>query len=249
MTNKKDPSASLGMTTPITADEVREFLKANPEFLRDNIDVLLASAAERDLGNGIVDFQSYLVKNLQKNSETLKNKYDVLVDFCRDNMSIQGQVHRAALRLIQARTLEQLLEVITQDLVSLFDVDVVRLAMESEAAENYETYYSEQNYSGIVFVVPGTIEYALGKKNINMIADTASHVPVGFEQIFSDCEALIQSCALLKLELEITGRPVILAFGVRYPDRFHPGQGIELLNFLGQIVAHQLDKYLHELEQ
>ncbi len=30
-------------------------------------------------------------------------------------------------------------------------------------------------------------------------------------------------------------------------DRFHPGQGIELLNFLAQIVAHQLDRYLDDL--
>jgi len=243
------------MATPLdkpaapTPDQVREFLQKNPTFLRDNIELLLAESTERDLGEGVVDFQSFLVKNLQKSTDSLKNKYDVLVDFCRDNMSIQGQVHRAALRLIQARTLEQLLEVITQDLVSLFDVDVVRLAMESEAAETYESYYSDQNYSGIVFVVPGTVEYALGKKNINMIADTSEQVPIGFEQIFSDCESLIQSCALLRLELQLTGRPVILAFGVRYPDRFHPGQGIELLNFLGQIVAHQLDLYLHELDQ
>lgn len=233
----------------ITGDEVLAFLNANPEFLSDNIGLLEAASRARDLGNGIVDFQSFLVKNLQQNTAALKNKYDVLVDFCRDNMSIQSQVHRAVLRLIQARTLEQLLEVITQDLVSLFDVDVVRLAMESEAAETYETYYSEHDYSGIVFVVPGTVEYAVGRKNIVMVADAAEDVPTGFEQIFSDCEALIQSCALVRLEMVQTGRPVILAFGVRYPDRFHPGQGVELLHFLGQIVAQQLDQYLHELEQ
>ena len=235
--------------TPITAEDVRTFLLEHPDFLRENTDLLQAASKARDLGNGVVDFQSFLVKNLQKNSETLKNKYDVLVDFCRDNMSVQGQVHRAALRLIQARTLEQLLEAITQDLVSLFDVDVVRLAMESEAAESYENFYSEQPYSGIVFVVPGTVEYAVGRKNIVMISDAAKDVPIGFEQIFSDCESLIQSCALLRLNLERAGRPVILAFGVRYPDRFHPGQGVELLNFLGQIVAHQLDHYLYEMEQ
>lgn len=242
-------ASAPGKETLVTAESVRAFLEEHPEFLRENIDLLEISTEERDLGNGIIDFQSFLVKNLQKNSETLKNKYDLLVDFCRDNMSVQGQVHRAVLRLIRTRSLEQVLEVITQDLVSLFDVDVVRLAMESETAEHYETFYSEQNYSGIVFVVPGTVEYSVGKKNIAMISDTAKEVPIGFEQIFADCESLIQSCALLKLELELTKRPVILAFGVRYPDRFHQGQGIELLNFLGQIVAHQLDQYLHEIEQ
>ena len=230
---------------PITALEVREFLLANPDFLRENVDLF----KERDLGNGVVDFQSFLVKNLQKNSETLKNRYDLLVDFCRDNMSVQGQVHRAILRLIRTKTLEQLLEVITQDLVSLFDVDVVRLAMESETAEHYDSFYSENNYSGIVFIVPGTVDYASGpQKNVAMVADAQTQTPIGFEQIFADCDALIQSCALLRLNLELTKRPVILAFGVRYPDRFHPGQGSELLTFLAGIVAHQLDQYLHELE-
>ncbi len=235
--------------TPVTIEEMRAFLLANPDFLRDNLDLLEAANTERDLGHGVVDFQSFLVKNLQKNSESLKNKYDVLVDFCRDNMSVQSQVHKAALRLIRTRSLEQLLEAITQDLMNLFDVDVVRLAMESEAAGEYETSYSEQHYSGIVFIVPGTVDYAVGKKNILMVPDTGRQAPIGFEQIFADCDSMIQSCALLRLELELTGRPVILAFGVRYPDRFHPGQGVELLNFLGQIVAHQLDHYLHEMEQ
>lgn len=231
---------------PITAIEVREFLLANPDFLRENMDLF----KERDLGHGVVDFQSFLVKNLQKNTDALKNKYDVLVDFCRDNMSVQGQVHRAVLRLIQAKSLEQLLEVITQDLVSLFDVDVVRLAMESESAEIYDTFYSENNYSGIVFIVPGTVDYAIGpQKNVMMVSDAQTHTPIGFEQIFADCDQLIQSCALLRLNLELTKRPVILAFGVRYPDRFNHGQGSELLTFLAGIVAHQLDQYLYELEQ
>lgn len=233
----------------LNAEQVREYLLEHPEFLRENFELLQAEAAARDLGEGVVDFQSFLVRNLQKNSESLKNKYDVLVDFCRDNMSVQGQVHRAVLGLIAARTLESLLEVITQDLVSLFDVDVVRLAMESDAAEQYETFYSEHNYSGIVFITPGTVDYAVGKKNIAMVPDCAEAPPVGFEQIFADCEALIASCALLRLDLPQTRRPVILAFGVRYPDRFNAGQGVELLNFLGQIVAHQLDQYLREIEQ
>ena len=232
----------------ISAEEVKAFLLDNPDFLRENIDVLEAANKERDLGNGVLDFQSFLVKNLQKNSEVIKNKYDVLVDFCRDNMSVQGQVHRAVLRLIRTKALDQLIEVITQDLVSLFDVDVVRLAMESESTDNYSGFYADDNYSGIVFVVPGTVDYAIGNRQIAMIADTAKDVPIGFEQIFSDCDKMIQSCALLKLNLEMTRRNVILAFGVRYPDRFHAGQGSELLTFLATIVAHQLDKYLHELE-
>jgi uncharacterized protein YigA (DUF484 family) len=231
----------------ITSDQVRDFLKQNPDFLKTNLDVVSdLSPPERDLGDGIVDFQHYMVKNLQKDSKALKSRYDVLIDFCRDNMSVQNQVHHAVLKLIRTRNIEQLLEAITIDLLSLFDVDVVRMAMESET--RFDTSYGEQHYSGIVFIEPGMVDAALTKKkNVLLVEDCAKTPPPGFEQIFSDCENMIASCALLRLELETVGKNVLLAFGVRYKDRFHPGQGIELLHFLAQIVAHQLDMYLDDL--
>ena len=233
--------------TDVTAEQVRQFLKTHPDFLKKNPDVMDdVLPPEQDLGNGVIDFQHYMVKNLQKDSKSLRNRYDVLVDFCRDNMSVQTLVHHAALKLIRTRSLEQLLEVITLDLVSLFDVDVVRMAMESDT--HFDTSYGEQNYSGIVFIDPGMTDAALGpKKNVLLIADTDQEIPPGFDQIFSDCETMIASCALLRLEMETVGKNILLAFGVRYKDRFHPGQGIELLHFLAQIVAHQMDRYLHDL--
>lgn len=236
----------------LTADEVRDFLRRHPDFIKKNPDIVTEiTPPEQDLGNGIIDFQHYLVKNLQKDSKALKSRYDVLVDFCRDNMSVQAQVHQAALRLIRTLSLEQLLEALTQDLVRLFDVDVVRLGMESDT--QIDTSFGEQNYSGIVFVAPGLIDLALGgrKKNVLLVEDAQSAPPEGFDEIFGqlfvDCEGLIASCALLRLELEMVERNVILAFGVRHKDRFHTGQGIELLHFLAQIVAYQLDRYLQEL--
>ena len=240
-------NAKTAKSSEITADEVRDFLKKHPDFLQKNLDVVSeVSPPERDLGNGIIDFQHYMVKNLQKDSKALKSRYDVLIDFCRDNMSVQAQVHQAVLRLIRAQSLEQLLEVITLDLVSLFDVDVVRLGVESEVP--FSTSYGEQNYSGFIFIEPGTVDAALGKKkNVLLVEDCQVNPPHGFDQIFSDCEGMIGSCALLRLDMEMVGKNVILAFGVRYNDRFHAGQGIELLHFLAQIVAHQLDKYLSDL--
>ena len=231
----------------ITADQVREFLTKNPDFLKKNMDVISQGAVpERDLGDGVVDFQNYMVKNLQKDTKALKNRYDVLVDFCRDNMSVQTQVHQAALRLIRTRNLEQLLEAITQDLLNLFDVDVVRMAMESDT--QIDTSYGEQHYSGIIFIDPGIVDAALGhKKNVLLVADCAATPVAGIDQIFADCEDMIASCALLRLELETVGKNVLLAFGVRYKERFHAGQGIELLHFLAQIVAYQMDMYLGEM--
>jgi uncharacterized protein YigA (DUF484 family) len=247
VTGKRTKLSKIKSSEP-TPDQVREFLKANPDFLAENPDILLSiTPPERNLGEGVIDFQNHMVKHLQKDSKALEDKYSGLVDFCRDNMSVQAQVHHAALRLIRARTLEQLLEVLTLDLVSLFDVDVVRLALESETARVQDDFQGDQS-SGIVFIPRYTVDNAMGKKkSVLLVADTQDAPPAGFDQIFVDCTDLIRSCALLRLKLDLVDKHVILAFGVRYKDRFHPGQGVELLNFLSQIVAHQLDVYLDEL--
>ncbi|MFZ8518355.1 DUF484 family protein, partial [Staphylococcus aureus] len=57
---------------------------------------------------------------------------------------------------------------------------------------------------------------------------------------------LVRSCALVQLDLPTIGRPAILAFGVRHPDRFHPHQGGELLEFLGEVMSLTLDRCLAE---
>jgi hypothetical protein len=240
---------AMAATLEINEKQVLEFLRENPDILKKHPEILaVLTPPARDLGgDSVVDFQSFQLKNLQKNTKNLKSKYEGLVDFCRDNLSVQSQVHEAVVRLTRARNLEQLLEVITIDMVSLFDVDVVRLAVESEAAEFYETYYTEHNYSGIVFVPPGTTESLTGGRKAQLIEDAGATPLPGFEDIFADCTGLINSYALLKLELDNFVHDVMLVFGVRHKGRFHPGQAIDFLAFLARIVGVQLDAYLDDM--
>lgn len=241
------PAEPMKKSDSVTPEQVREYLKKHPDFFKKNVDIMTELAPpQQELGDGVIDFQHFMVKNLQKDSKSLQKRYDLLIDFCRENMSVQAQVHNAALRLIRTRGLEALLEVITLDLVSLFDVDVVRMAMESDVP--VDTSYGENNYSGFVFIPAGTVDAALGAgKNVLLVDDVEAKPFAGFDAIFADCEGLVASCALLRLELETVGKNVVLAFGVRYKDRYHAGQGIELLQFLAQIVAYQLDAYLLDL--
>lgn len=231
----------------LSPEQVRDFLKKNPDFLKKNADLMAEIAPpERELGDGVIDFQHFMVRNLQKDTKSVKARYEMLVDFCRDNMSAQSQVHQAALRLMRASGIEALLEVIGIDLVTLFDVDVVRMAMESDIP--VDTSYGDENYSGFVFVPPGTVDAALGERKQVLLVDDVIESPFsGFSAIFADCDQQMRSCALLRLEMETVDRHVMLAFGVRHKGRFHAGQGAELLHFLAQVVAVQLDRYLSEL--
>lgn len=236
MTRKKEQTQEAD----ITENQVREYLEAHPNLLHS------ISAPKRDLGDGVEDFQHYLLKNLQNNSKTLTQRYDALVDYCRDNLSVQAQVHNAVLKIIRARNIEQLLELLTVDMLAVFDLDVVRIAMESDVP--FDTSYGEQNYSGIVFIDSGTVDALFGShKNVLLVGDVEEEQPIGFEQIFINCEQQVESCALLRLDSEMVDKHIILALGVRHKERFHTGQGTELLHFLAQVVALQLDKYLDDL--
>lgn len=240
---QKDPDTGTAMTHKL----VVEYLQAHPGFLLENPDLFesLALPGNREPGK-VLDFQTHALDHLRSGMRRMKDRFNGLIVSARDNMSVQQQVHKAVLAIIRARTLEELLETVTSDLVAWFDVDVVRLAMESDMAGLYDTYYSEENYSGICFIPSGTVNAALlDEDEVRLITDTQEEPPIGFEMIFADCSNLVRSCALVRLELETVNRPAVLAFGVRHNGRFNPQQGGELLGFLGEVMSLTLDRCLH----
>lgn len=234
----------------ITAAQVLAYLKRHPDFLVEHPQLTqIMTAPKSELGDGVVDLQHFMVGGLQRELKTLKGTYDEIVAFCRENQSTQAQVHSAVISLIATRDLEQLLQVLTVDLVSLFDLDVVRLAMETEHADFYDTSYPDAHYSGISFIDHGTVDACLGTDQpIALCEDTEAWPPEGFDEIFSDCTALVKSCAILRLHLETMQRDVVLALGVRHKGRFHPHQGVDLLNFLARIVEQRLDYALIDID-
>ena len=229
----------------MTKKLVIEYLRNNPQFLDEHPDLFeVLTPPEQQHGRGVIDFQYYAIDNLRRGMKRMKERFNGLVTSARENLSVQQQVQKAIVATIKARNLEDLLEVLTTDLVRWFDVDVVRLAMESELAGLHEAYYHEDNYSGICFVPNGTGNAALMGERVRLITDTQGEPPIGFEMIFAECSSLVRSCALVQLELPTIGRPAILAFGVRHPDRFHPHQGGDLLEFLGEVMSTVLDRCL-----
>ncbi len=233
----------------LTAEDVGAYLRAHPNFLTDHPELLEALIPPaQNHGRGVVDFQFYAIDHLRSASRKLKDRFQRLITSAQDNLSVQHQVHEAILSMMRARTAEQLLGAITIDLARLFDVDVVRLVLESDLAGLQETYYPEDHYSGISFMPSGMASAALMQENVRLIADTQAEPPIGFEMIFADCSSLVRSCALLRLKLDRSGKTALLAFGVRASGHFNPAQSADLLKFLGDVTAIKLDETLERGE-
>ena len=232
----------------INAEQVADYLRNHPHFFKDNAELLEAmTPPEVQHGGNVVDIQHYMLGRLQNGLQNIRSQYDGLVIASRDNMSTLHQVHEAVLSIIRASDLVHLLEVIAMDLPAVFNVDIVRLGIESEAAEFYETKFGEQNASGIAFLEEGLIDGILGKnKSVLLVPDSEKQFISGFDQVFSDCSDIVESAVFLRMRLPSSQRNVILAFGVRIKDHFHPGQGTEMLSFLSQIIEHRLDECLND---
>ena len=232
----------------ITEKLVLDYLRAHPEFLRTHPELLeTLLPPERKLGRNVIDFQSYALGTLQRGMQDMKDKFQGLLSSARDNMSVQGQMQRAIMQLLKARDLEQFLEVVAQDFPRHFDVDTVRLVIESDLAEHYESYADASMVSCIRLMPVDTTDAALGiRQNIAMVADTQADPPYGYEWIFPDCMKMVQSCALLRIYLARIDRFGLLAFGSREQGRFHGHLGIELLQFLCDVIALRLDQCLSE---
>lgn len=243
-TTNNDAAKEIGAA--MTRKLVIEYLEAHPNFLHEHPELFESLSVPPVKSEGkVMDFQSHALNHLRTSMRRLKERFNGLLVSARDNMSVQQQVHRAVIAIVGARTLEELLEVLTCDMVNWFDVDVVRLAMESDMAGLYDSYYSEQNYSGISFIPQGAVSASLlDDDEVRLITDTQNEPPIGFEMIFADCSNIVRSCALVRLELPQVGKPALLAFGVRHSGRFNPQQGGELLGFLGEVLSAQLDRAL-----
>lgn len=230
--------------------QVLAYLASHPEFLKKHPELLeVLTPPEQKMGRNVLDFQRFAMGSLQQNVQELKDKFNGLLGSARDNMSVQSQVHQAVLQILKARDLEQLLETLTIDLARFFDVDVVRIALESDIAELYEATYGEHSYSGLCFLPLDRVDLALGTgRQTLLISDTQNDPPYGYDEIFAECANLVQSCALLRIYLDKIDRLGILAFGVRDVGRFHSHQGVELLHFLSEVVALRLNQCLNASE-
>jgi uncharacterized protein YigA (DUF484 family) len=238
------------MAPDLTDDDIIAYLERHPDFLLRHPELFeTLTPPQQKLGENIIDFQHYALSSLQRGMQSMKDQFEGLLNSARDNMSAQGQIHKAVIEMVQARNLTALLEVLTTDLPRHFDVDAVRIVIESDMAELYESAYSELNYSGISFVPRETVDLVLGSdQQALLISDTQGDPPYAYESIFVDCNAMIHSCALLRLYFDRIDRDGILAFGVREANRFSANQGTDLLRFLADVTAVRLNYCLGEDE-
>ena len=236
MTNDEGPSYA-----GVTAEQVRDFLAAHPDFLDENPDLLrvLTPPGFHD-GDRVVDMQRFMVERMRQQIEALQKEFTDLLFSARDNLSVQTQIHEAVKHVLDSKDFATLMHVISHDLQRIFAVDVVKLCIEGDVVP-----FQDPEFSALQFISRGTVDRLVGKERTIVLGSE----PLPLEHVFASANALVESYALVRLSFE-TGEGMI-AFGVRHKEQFHDGQGTEFLAFLAHVLEDCLSRLWkgHGLEQ
>lgn len=217
--------------------EVRAYLERHPEFLVDNPGLLAILTPPALRGDGVViDMQRFMIERLQAEVARLNNFQGELIEASQSNMASQSQIHRAALALLGARDFKHLAAIVSSEFVDLLELEAVALCL--EAAEKSRP---RETLDGAHILGPGVIPRRLGQgRDIVLRREIA-----GDRALFRTKAPGVRSEALIRLDID-SGAPLgLLALGAAEEDRFHPGQGTELLAFLGRTLEHCLRTWLN----
>jgi uncharacterized protein YigA (DUF484 family) len=228
-------TSSTTIDITVTDEDVIQYLKDNPNFLQVNpdlCDILLPPKAAS--GEGVADFQTYMIDRLKADKEEVINSTRELVENARSNMNNQQRIHEAVLRLLEAQRFDDFIKAITMDMATILHVDITAFVVEAAGDEipNVQT-------SGIRMIPEGTVTKWMGDKTV-MLQDNIS----GIEPIYGGGATLVQSQILLRIDISGDTPPAIIAFGSRDPNMFSDGQATDQILFLARVIERAFRRWL-----
>ncbi|MEM8833018.1 MAG: DUF484 family protein [Pseudomonadota bacterium] len=216
--------------------DVIDFLQKNPKFLQKHPEACdLLVPPNTAGGKNVSDFQSFMIKRLKDDKEKVLEKTQEIVENARSNMNNQQRIHAAVLRILEARNFEEFIHIITMDLSTMLDVDISVLLVESNGHD-----IPHIHTSGIRVLPEGTIDKWMNGQNVLLQSDIG-----GLEAVYGGGATLVQSQALLRIDVSMNTPPAIIAFGSRDPKMFGDDQGTEMVQFLALVVERAFRNWLN----
>ena len=124
----------------LTPEQVADFLRQNPGFFEQNVDLLVNLQIPHPHGGRAVSIGERQLVAVREKTRLLEDKLRELIGFGEENDAVFGKVHRLACRLLEANGLDAALDTAYLDLLDHFAVPhvAVRLWNVAEARSRDE---------------------------------------------------------------------------------------------------------------
>ncbi len=233
----EQPNTTGDAKEGLNGEDVRDYLGRHPDFLTAHPELLEAlSTPSRWNGDGVVDMQQFMLERLRGEIDSLRGCAQDVIETSRTNMSAQTRVHAAVLALLAAKDFDHLLRTIAEDLPLLLDIDVVAICFETGAADAMAE--PELVSPHIRRLEAGRVDDILGRdRDVALFREMEDD-----GTLFGGGSGLVRSAALSRLRPGTKTPDGLLALGSR-GNTFHPGQGTDLITFLGRVI----ERCIHRL--
>jgi len=216
----------------LNADQVAEFLRQNPGFFENHVDILMNLQVPHPHGGRAVSISERQLIAVREKSKILEDKLRELIQFGEENDALSEKVHRFACRLIEAPSLDASLDTLYLDLLDHFAIPHVAVRLWAVAEEN-----------------PDTKEFAPVAAEMRQFVEKLAspycgpHAVYESQSWFGEAAPHVKSFALVGLRVD--GAPFgVVALASEDPKRFYPEMGTLYLARVGDLVSHALWRFV-----
>ena len=216
----------------LTAEQVAEFLRQNPGFFENHVDILVNLQIPHPHCGRAVSIGERQLVAVREKAKLLEDKLQELIQFGEENDAVSEKVHRLACRLVDAPSLDAALDTLYLDLLDHFAVPHVAVRLWNVAEENPDT----REFSAVAPEMRQFVE--------QMTSPYCGHHPVYENQLwFGESAPHLKSYALIPLERDNLTFGVI-ALASEDPKRFYPEMGTLYLTRIGDLMGRALWRFV-----
>jgi uncharacterized protein YigA (DUF484 family) len=208
-------------------DEVRAFLKADPDRLRGDADLLVELGLRIHAAN-VIDFVPPALARRARFTSQVEAARRELEAIARSNFAAQAQTHATVVDLLGARNHADLARRVDETARLRFDLAAAVIALETPG----------RTPAGWRMIPEGMADALLGPEGL-----AAMGPPLYGDLLFGEASDQVRSVAMIRLAMWEPARQGVLAFGSADPDGFTGDMGAELVSFLARVVERTAERW------
>ena len=222
----------------LTPTMVAQYLANNTDFFVKNPTLLSHMKLPTTSPEGVTDFFAFQADRLKQQLLQVQKRNKLLVQTSIDNMQSQEQIHTLVLDILGAKSMRHLLKIMRTRLADEMNVDYTHMCLLKDSP------LPEKVKEACTLVDTETFEKLFEGENDCVALRTLYNDEQ--KALHDDWAEHAASDALLKITTA-EGEPLgALALVSGESDRFHVGQGNDLLVFIGKIISHLMDHWTVE---
>ncbi|MGB0360551.1 MAG: DUF484 family protein [Endozoicomonas sp.] len=219
----------------IKAQQVAEYLLANPDFFVERDDLLLDLAIPHKRGDSISLVEHQLAL-LRKQALDYRYQLNRLSENARDNEQLFEKMRLLVLALLESKDLEQLIDMISDSLNHEFGIEFHALILFSDKPMNLPVRIEHIDVANM----------ELGSLISGGKAVSGQVIPSEMDFLFQEQSEKVGSVAIIPLDYSLINPPQlgILALGSSDKEHFKSNMDTVFISYLGDVLSRVLAQHM-----